>query len=243
MSMPAGSPDPPPSSAHTQSVSAAWGSAPAVPVLTEGAVHVWRADLGSLSADRRELLSPQERARADGFAHARDRERWTRAHGLLRELLGRYLACDPRSLRFIAGANGKPALAPAAPGEHAAACFNMSHSQHLALYAFAAALALGADVEVAHRPMNELAIAARLFGSAEAERLGALDPAAREREFLRLWTRHEAAVKCAGVGIGRAVAEPADAGLWIAELEMGPRAAGAVAVQRAPSELRCWTVE
>ena len=64
--------------------------------------------------------------------------------------------------------------------------------------------AVGVDVEVARRPINEAALAARTFGPDEARRLAALDPVSREREFLRLWVRHEARLKCRGTGIGDA---------------------------------------
>ena len=53
----------------------------------------------------------------------------------------------------------------------------MSHSGRLALYAFSDAGAVGVDVEVARRPIDELAIAARTLGATEAQRLEALDPA------------------------------------------------------------------
>lgn len=213
-------------------------------------MHVWRADLTALTDDCRELLSPAEQARADRFARERDRQLWTRAHGVLRALLGRYLARDPSALRFAAGAYGKPELvceppgsaptAQRAPATLATLSFNLSHSGHLALYAFAATLAVGVDVEVARRAVNEVALAARAFGSAQAQRLAALDPVVREQEFLRAWVRHEAVLKCRGTGIGGAAAQTNGSEPWIAELDVGPRAAAAVALERPPRELCLW---
>lgn len=78
----------------------------------------------------------------------------------------------------------------------------MSHSGELALYAFSTAGAVGVDLETARRPIDEVAIAARLFREADAQRLQSLAPRARRREFLRLWTRYEAELKCRGLGIG-----------------------------------------
>jgi 4'-phosphopantetheinyl transferase len=222
---------------------------PSHPRLADGAVHVWRADLAELAEDLGELLSPTERTRAERLAHERDRLLWTRAHGVLRQLLGRYLGRDPRTLRFSTGAHGKPALlddpprSPAAPQRMAARpagmSFNLSHSGHLALYAFSAIGPVGVDVEVARRPIDELAVAARAFGPAEVRRLAELDPSIREQEFRRAWVRHEAALKCRGTGIGGAAAQSSGREPWIAELEVGPRAAGAVAAERLPRELRC----
>jgi 4'-phosphopantetheinyl transferase len=214
-------------------------------------VDVWLADLSTVAEDLQELLAPEERARADRFAAVRHRLMWSRAHGVLRQLLGRYLARDPHTLRFTTGAHGKPALlddpprSPATPQRMAATparlSFNLSHSGHLALYAFSTIAHVGVDVELARRPIDELGVAARAFGAAEARRLGELDPAIREREFLRAWVRHEAELKCRGTGIGGAgAAGTSGRGPWIAELEVGPRAAGAVALECPPRELRCW---
>jgi 4'-phosphopantetheinyl transferase len=194
---------------------------------------VWRADLAAVADELGELLSGDEHARAARFAGERDGELWRRARGLLRELLGRYLQRDARLLRFATGEHGKPALV------HDALAFNMSHSEQLALYAFSAAGAVGVDVEVARHSIDELAVASRMLGAAEAQRLEALDPDARRREFLRAWARHEAELKCLGVGIGgvdRANARP----LWVTELEMHADAGAAVAAERPARELRCW---
>jgi 4'-phosphopantetheinyl transferase len=229
----------------------AWTCGPSHPLLAHGAVHVWRADLDAVSDDVGELLSGDERARAERFASARDAERWRRSRGLLRELLGRHLQREPASLRFAVGEHGKPALAdgargasarengaPASPADALGLSFNMSHSAHLALYAFSRAGAVGVDVEVARHAIDEVAIASRTLGAAAARRLQALEPPDRRREFLRAWARHEAQLKCLGVGIGGAAA--AEHELWVVELEMPPDVAAALAAERPARELCRW---
>ncbi len=214
---------------------------------------MWRANLTAVAEDLGELLCGEERARAQRMVNERDGELWRRSRGLLRALLGRYLQRDPRSLLFAIGEHGKPALvrdadeSPAARPPSSAdsagppeLSFNMSHSGQLALYAFNADGAVGVDVEAARRPIDDLAIAARILGATEARHLQALDPATRRREFLRAWTRHEAELKCLGVGIGGAPADAGGRGLWVAELELGPGAGAAVAAERPARELRCW---
>jgi 4'-phosphopantetheinyl transferase len=228
----------------------AWEHFHTHPELAEGAVHVWLADLSLVEQEGlSELLSPEERDRAARFARERDRQLWTRARGVLRQLLGRYLQTDPGSLRLASGAHGKPALRhdpPAtptpgrrAPVEGARLSFNLSHSGALALYAFAPTAAVGVDVEVARRPIDALALAARALGEEQARRLAELDPASREEAFLLAWVRHEAELKCRGTGIG-APAAPERSRVWISSLEVGPRAAAAVAVESRPGELRRW---
>ena len=184
-----------------------------------------------------QLLCEQELARAERLLSDGDRLRWMRCRGVLRALLGRYLGLDPRALEFSLGEHGKPMLqtAGARPLQ-----FNLSHSGELALYAVSQAAAVGIDVEVSRRPLNEIGIAARVLGDAEAQRLQALDPETRTREFRRAWVAHEAAIKCRGA----ALASPSEGSgvrdQWAAELDVGPRAAAAVVAEQRPSEVALW---
>ncbi|MFI5010192.1 MAG: 4'-phosphopantetheinyl transferase family protein [Solirubrobacterales bacterium] len=192
-----------------------------------GPMEVWRADLGAPAEELLELLSPEERARAARIVREEDRERWMRARAVLRALLGSHLESDPRGLCFQTGAHGKPAL----PGSELS--FNISHSGGIAVYALARGVsAVGVDVELLQRrPRDEPALAERAFSPAIARRLRALDPAARHTEFLREWVRHEAALKCLGVGLSAtSAAAERRADLWIAELHLDPHAVGALAL-------------
>jgi 4'-phosphopantetheinyl transferase len=212
-----------------------WSPGPRAPRLAEGAVHVWRADLDRADDQLDGLLCALETERAVRLLSDRDRRRWTRARGVLRALLGLYLDVDPRALRFQVGAHGKPSLEPAAIS------FNLSHSAGTALYALAPRAALGIDVELAGRRTTDvLALAARMLGPQEASRLQALQPAQREREFLRAWVRHEAELKRLGLGLeGRAGTPPPSP--WVGELDVGHDAAAALALGQAPLELQLWS--
>jgi 4'-phosphopantetheinyl transferase len=212
-----------------------WEQGPARPTLEQGSVHVWRADLATIGRESLQLLSPSEQERAARFLREEDGRRWALSRGLLRALLGRYLQADGHELLLAAGEHGKPELAGDGP-----LAFNLSHSGPMALYAFSATAPVGVDVELARASVDEVAIARRMIGAAEAEQLSSLDPALRAEEFLRLWTRHEAELKCLGVGIGGELRGKPGQRPWIAELEMGARSAAAVAVATPPSELCCW---
>lgn len=221
-----------------------WAPGPLRPSLAAGEVHVWRLDLAETDDEVLDLLCAEERARAARLSRARDRLLWSRSRGVLRTLLGRYLNMDGHAVRLTAGEHGKPELSPPGhtPSTKARVSFNLSHSGEVALYAFAPGVAVGVDVELlARRPFEAIALAARVFGQREAQRLERLEPATRRQEFLRLWTRHEAELKCVGVGIG-AAAHTHDGRYqpWTAELELGPRAAAALAVAEQPRALRCW---
>jgi 4'-phosphopantetheinyl transferase len=219
----------------------AWPPSPDRPRLAPDTVDVWHADLAQAVARGREheLLSEQERVRAARFVNADSGRRWAAAHGILRALLGRCLDADPRALRFVAGAHGKPALAGEG-GAAAALRFNLSHSGETALIALALGREVGVDVELPRRRVDHVAVARGALGEQEAQRLALLDPPEREREFLRAWVRWEAVLKCHGTGIGGARATAGAPEPWLHALELPPPAAAALAVERGPCAVRCW---
>jgi 4'-phosphopantetheinyl transferase len=232
-----------------------WSRGPTHPRLAAGAAHVWRADLALVRDGLVEVLSADERKRAAGTISDRERVRWSRSRGVLRELLGRYLGEDPRSIALAYGPHGKPELANAG----GRVFFNLSHSGDLALYAFTATGPVGLDVQVAReqtagRKTDYVALARRAFGKDIARDLDELATGPGEEEFLRLWTRHEAELKWRDTGIGAgapAHLNPPVAGKpvaavdppkspWIVELDVGPRAAAALALRSQASEQRRW---
>ncbi|MHB1134125.1 MAG: 4'-phosphopantetheinyl transferase family protein [Chloroflexota bacterium] len=183
-----------------------WAPVPAGLTLGPGEVHLWRADLARLGdylEDCAALLDEGERARAARFHFARDRERFTLAHGLLRLLLGRYAGAPPAALRFAAGPRGKPTLAgaPQGVGPH----FNLSHSHLLALFAFARGTEVGVDVERVRADLPWPQLARRVCGEAEQALLAALPEEGGRARFFDLWAAKEAYAKALGEGLGLAM--------------------------------------
>jgi 4'-phosphopantetheinyl transferase len=177
-----------------------WQRASGPARLGPGEVHVWAARLDlPLPPGRLALLSEDERARAARFHFERDRRRFVAARALLRELVGSYLATDPAAVRFIHGPRGKPALA--APADELR--FNVSHSDEIALLAFARGCELGLDVERERELPEADEIASRYFSPAERVALGRLPADERARAFFRCWTRKEAFIKATGDGLSR----------------------------------------
>jgi len=220
-----------------------WQAGPSELPLPTAALDLWRVDLSAAGDELLTSLTTRERERAAGILSPQERVHWARSRGALRALLGRYLQAEPDSLELSLGAQGKPRLAGAegSRGLH----FNLSHSDGLALYAFTACGPVGVDVQRMREQSrgtgtDRVALAARIFGARAAARLQTLPCEAREREFLRLWTRHEAALKQHGLGLGSGSrVAPAEAP-WLVELDVGERAYAAVACARAPAQLRLW---
>jgi 4'-phosphopantetheinyl transferase len=168
------------------------------PPPTELEIQVWRVELG---ADNR-------RAEA-------------------RAALGRILAealGEPEPPVLVPDENGKPRLA-SEPGRLA---FNLSHSGGLALVALASGgLDVGVDLERIKERRDLARLAARWLPEADARAVAALPPADQAAVFYPAWTRHEARVKCTGVGLA---GEVAGVDVTVVQLEIDDGYAAAVAV-------------
>jgi 4'-phosphopantetheinyl transferase len=147
-----------------------------------------------------DLLSPEERLRANRFAFDRDRGRFILSHGLLRVILSRYLTEAPERIQFATGPHGKPAVQR--PAESTSPIeFSLSHSGQHALVAVAKRRAVGVDVEVCRPDIDALALSQRFFASSEAQKIAQAPGPERQRLFYRYWTGKEAYLKGRGVGL------------------------------------------
>jgi 4'-phosphopantetheinyl transferase len=198
---------------------------------------------GSAAIPARPLLDASERARADRFRWAADRDSYIAAHALLRATLSRMAGIDAADLRFRTTKSGKPALDPAQalPDLH----FSLSHTRGLAACAVGRPHALGIDAE-AWRAPAPIELAARYFAPSEARLVAERTPAERPSTFYRLWTLKEAFLKATGQGLAArldsfafsldpvaiAVAAPESAPAWhFVEFRPGPAHSLALAAQ------------
>lgn len=179
-----------------------WLSPPAVCALPPGSLQIWRTRLDACSDSLPRycaLLSPAEIVRADRFVFPRDRQRFIVSRATLRLLLGRYLRIDPHFVRIDEGPRGKPFAAGSDLGFELK--FNLSHSQGLAVFAFARQKEVGIDVEKVRSDFASQEIAQRYFSPEEIRKLAALAPERYTLGFFRCWTRKEAYIKARGQGL------------------------------------------
>ncbi|MEO7687828.1 MAG: 4'-phosphopantetheinyl transferase superfamily protein [Sphingomonas sp.] len=197
--------------------------------------------LGSIDVDYTEfarfaeLISPEERARAERYRFERDRRRFIIRRGWLRTLLGRHAGQAPEKLVFTFGAYGKPEL----PG---GLCFSQSHSGDRMMIALSD-IEVGCDIQKIDEMMDWRPIAESLFSLAERAALAALPEVEGRQAFFECWARKEAFVKAIGHGLSYpleafTVSVTPDAqllaggGAWsIAALSPGEGYAGAVVVR------------
>jgi len=178
-------------------------------------LHLWSIDLAREPASRRRAA----------------------ANDALRQILALHLPAGSAEVELVRGEGGKPRLADGGPE------FNLSHSGELALVALSAEHPVGVDVEEMRPERDPLALAERALGPEDVLAIRAADPDERDRVFYRLWARHEARLKCLGVGVFREP-PPEPAAMTVRDLEPAPGYAAAVAVE-APSlpPLRRWTFD
>ena len=235
-----------------------WARVARHPALGADEVHVWCARLDQPSeviAQLRALLAPDELARAGRYHFEKDARHFVAGRGILRTLLGRYLARPPEHLCFEANAYGKPALAGGGP-----LSFNLSHSRGLALYAFTRGRAVGIDIEHVGAKVDCRQLAGHYFSPREVRTLLSLPDGSQRRAFFDCWTRKEAYIKARGEGLSRrldafdvslAPGEPAtllrsddpegEGVCWsLRELSVADDYAAAIAIEGGGWGLRCW---
>lgn len=175
-------------------------------------IHVWAitlespADTPATIGAHETALSTAEWRRAQAFRSARDRHRFIARRVALRQLLGRYLTLEPGEIVIDEGGGRKPLVArlnrmPGAIGVLPDIAFNCSHSDGVALMAFAQDLPVGVDLERV-RPVPEAEdVARRYFSPLEYRALMKIPREDRLAAFYRCWTAKEALVKALGHGL------------------------------------------
>lgn len=173
-------------------------------ILPTDEIHIWSVSLDQLSSRfpiLSELLSVDERMRAERLHLEKQRKHFVICRGVLRIILGHYLGIDPIKLRFCYRKYGKPALTNACNGMPVH--FNLSRSEGIALYAFTRSHEIGVDIEWVRDLWEKDAIAGQFFSATEIHILYALPEDKKKNAFFKLWTRKEAYIKALGDGLHR----------------------------------------
>jgi 4'-phosphopantetheinyl transferase len=152
-------------------------------------------DVDSFRLDQlQRLLSQDERERAARFRFEKHARHFIAARGILREILGPYLAVDPALIRFDYNSFGKPSV-------EGGPRFNVSHSGGFGLYAVSGIREVGVDIERINPDFAHERIPERFFAPGEVAALRALPADAQIEAFFHCWTRKEAYIKAHGSGL------------------------------------------
>ena len=169
-------------------------------------VHVWQAFFNQEKSQLNELaqtLSEDERLKAERFYFQKDQRCFVVTHGILRNILGRYLNTEPKRLKFSYGSHGKPMIGGVTDGH--SLCFNMSHSHGLALFVFTWRRRVGVDVEYVRSMSDAEEIVERFFSPRENAVFRTVRASKKLEAFFNCWTRKEAFLKAIGDGLSRSL--------------------------------------
>jgi 4'-phosphopantetheinyl transferase len=155
-------------------------------------VEIFTVELDLEDPGAVDILSADERARADRFHFDRDRRSFINCRATLRRKLACYMNMDPAAISFRYNEYGKPLV----DGVH----FNVSHAGGIAMIAVSRTREVGIDVErikpsIAHEQIPE-----RFFAPREVAALRALPESQQVEAFFGYWTRKEAYMKARGLG-------------------------------------------
>ena len=156
-----------------------------------------RLDISPTECERLwQILSEDERSRADRFKREYLKRNFIAARGNLREILAPRLGCEASAIQFGYSDRGKPYIQNF-NGIH----FNLSHSQDLAIYVICQDREVGIDLEFINSQCDVDSIAKRYFLPSEQKVISYLCERDKYLAFYRAWTLKEAYGKATGEGI------------------------------------------
>jgi len=170
--------------------------------LVEGEIQAWIFDLARAFHSNKNLtqiLSSEEKFRADKFHFEKDRRHFVTRRGLLRIILGKYLDEAPELLKFSQGKYGKLNLGypQKTPWIH----FNLSHSGEICMYVFTCSREIGVDIEQIRYLQDRDLIAKHFLSNKEYVVFSALEENEKTEAFFNSWVRKEAFIKAKGIGL------------------------------------------
>ncbi|MEC8556109.1 MAG: 4'-phosphopantetheinyl transferase superfamily protein [Planctomycetota bacterium] len=170
-----------------------------------GEVRVWQfgLDVEPTQVGRwKELLAPNERARASRFVTEELQTRYIAARAHLRILLGEFLELEPQQIHFDYEQWGKPYLSKGTLqlSSKERVHFNVSHSEGRGLIAIGS-MPLGIDLELFRPRVNYRSIISQVVSASEESGWAAWLPRNHDEHVLQLWVCKEALLKAMGLGI------------------------------------------
>jgi phosphopantetheinyl transferase len=146
------------------------------------------------------VCAPLELERADRFKRPSNRMEYLRAREIIRSFLGPHVGLAPSAINLHAIEPVKPRLLDP---QCAGIDVSISHAGGLVACAFIRDRDIGVDVEPLERRvgLKVKALASRVMSPIELDALALCGDAESLPLFLRAWTRKEAVLKAAGVGL------------------------------------------
>lgn len=170
-------------------------------VLEQNQIHIYKIKLGTepLAHEKENILSTDERERAERFKFPIHRQRFITCHSALREILGKLLNLPPAEIQFSCNKYGKPSLKNLTDQKRLS--FNLSHSEEMAVVGCAWDTEIGIDIEKI-KPIDNVAdLTKRYFSENESNQFTQAENNEKMRVFFNGWTAKEAFIKAHGKGL------------------------------------------
>ena len=152
-----------------------------------------------LMASCSELLSAEERLRAERFMFSKDRNRYLVAHALCRLMLSHYGNVRPQEWVFDKEEKGRPFIE--ADTAQFTLDFNISHTLGMVGCAVSEEGRVGLDLEPKERDANLKALAGKQFSVMEQQQFACAPESEKAHKFFKFWTLKEAYIKVTGKGL------------------------------------------
>ena len=173
-----------------------------VPKLNVDDVHIWTVSLNpsdDIISEFSNILSADEKEKADRFKFPELKKQYTVFHAVLRKLLSHYLGSSEKEITYTHGAYGKPEVTENINLQNIR--FNMSKSSEAGIYAFTLQNEVGVDIEKIKSMPDMNSIVKRHFSKEETELYEGLQDSEKEEWFYTIWARKEALLKAIGCGL------------------------------------------
>ena len=174
--------------------------------LSEKIIHIYYIDLihgFNCIDDLINILSVEEKERANKFYFTKDKNNFIVARSFLRLMLSKYLHELPNEIVFSYNKFGKPFLKKTTKPNLK---FNLSHSKSIVALAITSEREVGIDVEFMRDDLEIINMANNFFSEYEKKELLGLNRVNQLEGFYNCWTRKEAFIK----GIGKGLSIPLD---------------------------------
>lgn len=172
-------------------------------VSTAETEQVWLTHVNESSGERvakyKEILSDEEREKANRFIFDKDRILYLAAHAHLRQVLSHYEDIPPSEWKFRTTPLGRPYISNRVAS--APLYFSLSHTSGMVVSVVSGAEQCGIDVETLDRVSDCVDIARHYFTAPEYKSLEQLSGEQLRRHFVKLWTLKEAYAKATGIGL------------------------------------------
>ena len=146
-----------------------------------------------------QFISEDEKEKVNRFKFSVNRQNSIITYYYRRKILSRYLDIHPSEIKFTQNVYGKPLISePHWSGIQ----FNYSHSGEFLIFAISKNIEVGVDIELVKDLPDMIDLAKNYFSEKELQHFHSLENKIdRINFFYKIWTRKEALLKAAGIGI------------------------------------------